>query len=118
MVGLAGLMGSLSGATSMLNTIGSGFKNIGETISKFIQNVKDTAKKVEDAFGTAWDMVKEKWNTSVVEPLQPFFDFMSESISSIGGWFDETFNKIHEAYKTFMLDPWGNLIDFILSDSF
>ena len=115
MVGLAGLMGSLSGATSMLNTIGSGFKNISQSISNFIQNIKDTAKKVEDAFGTAWDMVKEKWNTSVVEPLQPFFDFMSESISSLSGWFDETFNKIHEAYKTFMLDPWGNLIDFILN---
>ena len=114
MAGLAALMGSLSGATSMLNTIGSGFKNISQSISNFIQNIKDTAKKVEDAFGTAWDMVKEKWNTSVVEPLQPFFDFMSESISSLSGWFDETFNKIHEAYIKFMLDPWGSLIDFIL----
>ena len=114
MVGLATLIGTLATTTGLMNSISTGFTKISKTISNFIQNIKDTAKKVEDAFGTAWDMVKEKWNTSVVEPLQPFFDFMSESISSISGWFDETFNKIHEAYKTFMLDPWGNLIDFIL----
>ena len=115
MAGLAALQGAVSGVSSMLNNIGSAFKGIGEQISKFINNVKETAKKVEEAFGTAWEMVKEKWNTSVVEPLQPFFDFMSESISSIGGWFSDTYSTVQSAFKTFLEDPWTYFSNFVLS---
>ena len=115
MAGLAALQGAVSGVSSMLNNIGSAFKGIGEQISKFINNVKETAKKVEEAFGTAWKMVKEKWNTSVVEPLQPFFDFMSESISSIGGWFTDTYSTVQSAFKTFLEDPWTYFSNFVLS---
>ena len=115
MAGLAALQGAVSGVSSMLNNIGSAFKGIGEQISKFINNVKETAKKVEEAFGTAWEMVKEKWNTSVVEPLQPFFDFMSESISSIGGWFTDTYSTVQSAFKTFLEDPWTYFSNFVLS---
>ena len=115
MAGLAALQGAVSGVSSMLNNIGSAFKSIGEQISKFINNVKETAKKVEEAFGTAWSVVKEKWNASVVEPLQPFFDFMSESISSIGGWFTDTYSTAESAFKTLLQDPWTHFSNFVLS---
>ena len=113
MAGLAALQGAVSGLSSMLNNIGSGFKAIGELVSKFIEKVKSTAKDVSEAFSNAWESVKEKWNASVVEPLQPFFDWLGDIVSSVGEWFSETFTSINDAFKTFMEDPWGNFIDWI-----
>ena len=46
MAGLAALQGALTGMSGMLNNIGSGFKAIGELISKFIDTVKEKVKAV------------------------------------------------------------------------
>ena len=114
MAGLAALQGAVSGLSGMLNNIGSGFKAIGELVSKFIDNVKEKVKAVKDAFSDAWEWVKEKWQEKVVEPLQPFFDWIGEKLAAIGELFSDTWAYVKEQWSNFVEDPIGTWVDWWL----